>query len=73
MRGMAIGLVKASKSTAFPIGSYATGSVGWTELAFMNEKDIQKAHVPKNGKITDVLGVLGKRASYVCWLVCMMC
>lgn len=59
MRGGAIGLVKASKSTAFPIGSYATGFAGWTELAVMNEKSLQKADVPKNGKITDLLGVLG--------------
>ncbi|KAL8824956.1 MAG: hypothetical protein Q9191_004704 [Dirinaria sp. TL-2023a] len=59
MRGVAIGVVKASKSGVFPVGSYATGSVGWTEYSIINEKHIQKADVPVNGRITDVLGVLG--------------
>ena len=59
MRGAAIGIVKASKSTDFPVGSYATGSLGWTELATMHSKDLQKMDIPKNGRLTDALGVLG--------------
>lgn len=65
MRGAAIGVIKASKSDAFPVGSYATGTAGWTELAIMKSKDLQKTEVPKNGKVTDALGVLGKPSSSV--------
>ncbi|KAL8916125.1 MAG: hypothetical protein Q9208_008692 [Pyrenodesmia sp. 3 TL-2023] len=59
MRGAAIGVVKASRSDAFPIGSYATGTVGWTELAIVHSKNLEKVDIPKNGRITDALGVLG--------------
>ena len=64
MRGMAVGVVKASKSAAFPVGSYASASVGWTELAIVHEKSLQRTEVPKNGKVTDVLGVLGKNVPH---------
>lgn len=60
MRGAAVGVVKASKSDAFPVGSYATGTVGWTELAVMPGEQLEKVDIPRNGKITDALGVLGK-------------
>ncbi|KAI4129578.1 MAG: hypothetical protein LQ338_002152 [Usnochroma carphineum] len=59
MRGVAIGIVKASNSNAFPVGSYATGTVGWTELAVVNGKHLEKVDIPKNGRVTDALGVLG--------------
>ncbi|KAI4099952.1 MAG: hypothetical protein L6R37_005748 [Teloschistes peruensis] len=59
MRGMAIGIIKASKSSSFPVGSYANGRVGWTEYAVANEKGLEKTDVPSIGKITDALGVLG--------------
>ncbi|KAI4110733.1 MAG: hypothetical protein LQ345_006922 [Seirophora villosa] len=59
MRGAAVGVVKASKSDAFPVVSYATGTVGWTELAVMPSKQLEKVDIPRNGKITDALGVLG--------------
>ncbi|KAL8627864.1 hypothetical protein Q9189_006429 [Teloschistes chrysophthalmus] len=59
MRGVAIGIIKASKSISFPVGSYANGRVGWTEYAVANEKDLEKTDVPSNGKVTDALGVLG--------------
>ncbi|KAL8787701.1 MAG: hypothetical protein Q9195_007657 [Heterodermia aff. obscurata] len=59
MRGAAIGIVKASRSDDFPIGSYATGTAGWTELAVMKSKELQRVDFPKNGRITDTLGVLG--------------
>ncbi|KAG6993956.1 hypothetical protein G7Y79_00049g085160 [Physcia stellaris] len=55
----AIGVIKASKSDAFPVGSYATGTVGWTELAVVKSKHLEKFDIPKNGKVTDALGVLG--------------
>lgn len=60
MRGAAIGFIKASKSESLPVGSYATGYVGWTELAVMNSKDLQKVEIPSNGRVTDALGVLGQ-------------
>ena len=62
MRGAAIGVIKASKSDDFPIGSIATGSVGWTELAVVKSKQLERVDVPKNGRITDALGVLGKKS-----------
>ena len=60
MRGTAVGIVRASKSDAFAVGSFATGSLGWTELAIAKDKDLQKVDVPQNGSVTDALGVLGK-------------
>src|SRR5665213_3038994 len=62
MRGGVIGEIKASKSKVFPTGSYAQGTVGWTELAIAKEKDLEKIEVPANGQLTDALGVLG-----MCW------
>ena len=59
MRGACIGIIKASKSPAFPTGSYAMGTVGWTEYAIVHSKTLQKVDIPKNGKLTDCLGVLG--------------
>jgi NADPH-dependent curcumin reductase CurA len=63
MRGSAIGIITASKSRSYPVGSYALGSVGWTEFAIAKEKDLEKIEIPANGKVTDALGVLGKRLS----------
>jgi len=59
MRGSAICIVKASKSSKLPVGTYAIGNVGWTELAIMPEKELEKVEIPRNGRVTDVLGVLG--------------
>ena len=59
MRGACIGRVTASRSSKFAVGSYATGSVGWTEYAVVPEKHLQRIDVPANGKLTDALGVLG--------------
>ncbi|OCK75570.1 NAD(P)-binding protein [Lepidopterella palustris CBS 459.81] len=59
MRGSVVGVVKASKSKDFPVGTYATAMVGWTELAVVKEKDLEKVEIPENGRPTDVLGVLG--------------
>ena len=60
MRGQAIGRVKASKSKAFPVGSYAQGTTGWAELVVVKEKNLQKVDLPKNGRVTDALSVLGR-------------
>ncbi|KAG9715034.1 NAD(P)-binding protein, partial [Aureobasidium melanogenum] len=59
MRGVAIGTVEASKSEKFPVGTLATGLVGWTELAVVDEKALERVDLPSNGRTTDVLGVLG--------------
>ncbi|KAF2435005.1 NAD(P)-binding protein [Tothia fuscella] len=59
MRGSAVGVVIASRSKAYPVGSYALGSPGWTELAIVKEKHLERVDVPSNGKVTDALGVLG--------------
>jgi NADPH-dependent curcumin reductase CurA len=67
MRGAVIGQVLASKSKVFPVGSYAQGTVGWTELAIISEKNLEKIEVPPNGQLTDALGVLGMcRCSIIC-------
>ncbi|KAL8669619.1 MAG: hypothetical protein Q9168_005794 [Polycauliona sp. 1 TL-2023] len=59
MRGACIGIIKASKSPTYPTGSYATGTVGWTEYAIFPDKALTKTTIPQNGKLTDSLGVLG--------------
>ena len=59
MRGGCIGIVEASNSAAFPVGSYAEGTTGWTELAIAKAKHLTKVDIPQNGKTTDALGVLG--------------
>ncbi|EUC47436.1 hypothetical protein COCMIDRAFT_34971 [Bipolaris oryzae ATCC 44560] len=59
MRGSGIGIVTASKSSNFPVGSYASGMCGWTEYALMREKDVDALDLPKGVRLTDHLGVLG--------------
>ena len=59
MRGATIGKVIATKSSKVVVGDYVTGTTGWTELAVMAEKDVEKVEIPPNGKLTDLLGVLG--------------
>ncbi len=59
MRGAVVGQVQASKSKAFPSGTYVEALVGWAELGIAKEKDLKRIDVPKNGKLTDTLGVLG--------------
>jgi NADPH-dependent curcumin reductase CurA len=60
MRGQAIGVVEESKSPSFPKGSYATGTVGWTELKVCKASELERVVVPKGGRLTDGLSVLGK-------------
>ncbi len=59
MRGAAIGKIVASKSGKFPVGTCVYCESGWTEMAVVKEKDLQKLEIPENGKVTDALGVLG--------------
>ncbi|KAJ9617066.1 hypothetical protein H2200_000787 [Cladophialophora chaetospira] len=59
MRSGAIGTVKASKSSKFPVGSYATATAGWTEYRVLKESELQRVVVPKGGQLTDGLSVLG--------------
>lgn len=59
MRGACIGIIKASKSPAFPVNSYAVGYPGWSELSIVKAAHLEKATLPSNGQLTDLLGVLG--------------
>jgi NADPH-dependent curcumin reductase CurA len=59
MRSGAIGTVKASKSSKFPVGSYATATAGWTEYKILKDSELQRVVVPKGGRLTDGLSVLG--------------
>jgi NADPH-dependent curcumin reductase CurA len=56
---MVIGKVLASTSSKFEKGNYVTAISGWTELAIAPAKDVTLLDIPKNGKVTDALGVLG--------------
>ncbi|KAH9878833.1 hypothetical protein J1614_002267 [Plenodomus biglobosus] len=59
MRGSGIGLIVASKSATFPVGSYATGMCGWSEYTVLHEKHLEKLDLPHGAVPTDALGVLG--------------
>ncbi len=65
MRGAVVGKIVASKSTKYPVGSNVYAPSGWTELAVFDDsnKDLMKVELPKDGKLTDALGVLG-------WFAC---
>lgn len=59
MRGSAVGVITASKSKRFPVGSHALGMVGWTEYAIVKDKHLEEIELPSNGQTTDALSVLG--------------
>lgn len=59
MRGSAVGRVIASKSKQYPKGAIAVGYAGWTELAVLNESELERIDLPRNGKPSDALSVLG--------------
>jgi NADPH-dependent curcumin reductase CurA len=59
IRGYQIGTVVATKSSVLPVGCYVMGWAGWTELAIVSDKAVEKIEVPKNGVITDYLSILG--------------
>jgi len=62
MRGTGVGLIVASKSAKFPVGTYATGMCGWTEYAVLKEKFVERLDLPEGAVPTDALGVLGMTA-----------
>ncbi|KIV86145.1 hypothetical protein PV11_01779 [Exophiala sideris] len=59
MRGQAVGVVLGSKDSKFPKGSYAQGTVGWTELKVCKGKELEKIELPRGARLTDALSVLG--------------
>lgn len=59
MRGGGIGLIVASKSSKFSVGTYVTGPCGWTEYAVLAEKLVEPLDLPEGAVPTDALGVLG--------------
>lgn len=61
MRGSVVGKIVASKSTKYPVGSYVYAPAGWTEYAVFDDsnRDMMMVELPKEGKLTDTLGVLG--------------
>ncbi|KAL6711788.1 hypothetical protein ACN47E_002831 [Coniothyrium glycines] len=59
MRGSGIGLIVASKSAKFPVGTYASAMCGWSEYAVLKEKFVEKLDLPHGAVPTDALGVLG--------------
>lgn len=61
MRGAVIARVVASKSSKYDVGCYLYAFCGWREQAVVEDKDgdVQKLDVPKGGRLTDALGVLG--------------
>jgi len=64
MRGQAIGVVQESKSSSFPVGSFAIGSPGWTEYAIIKAKNLEKIELPPNARLTDAMGALGAYQSH---------
>lgn len=59
MRGFGVGTISASKNPALPIGTHATGLVGWTELKIVDGNQLQRFDIPEGGKLVDALSVLG--------------
>ncbi|KAI0128014.1 hypothetical protein BJ170DRAFT_581617 [Xylariales sp. AK1849] len=59
MRGAAISRVLASKSSKVKEGDLVNATCGWTEVAIVGEKMFEAVEVPKGGKVTDAIGVLG--------------
>ena len=59
MRGSGIGLIVASKSKQFPVGTYASGMCGWSEYAVLKEKFVEPLDLPSGAVPTDALGCLG--------------
>lgn len=59
MRGYGVGTVLASKSNHLQEGDIVVAHSGWTELAILKASDVEKVSLPKGGRMTDTLGVLG--------------
>ncbi|CAN8101594.1 unnamed protein product [Discula destructiva] len=59
MRGIAAGEILASKNPAFKVGDWATGFVGWREIAKAGPKEVVQAPRLPGIEKPDLLGVLG--------------
>ena len=59
MRAAGIGIIKYSKSSKFPVGTFVSGSCGFAEFAVLHEKALLALDLPKGAVPTDSLGVLG--------------
>lgn len=59
MRGTGVGTILASSSPDFKTGDIVHAPSGWTELAVLEAKDVEPLNLPRNGRMTDMLGVLG--------------
>jgi len=60
MRSGAIARVLASKSSKAKAGDIVTALLGWQEVGILPEAAVDQAiPLPSNGKITDLMGVLG--------------
>ncbi len=61
MRGAVIARVVASKSSKYEVGCHLYAPCGWREQAVVEDQDgdVRKLDVPKGGRLTDALGVLG--------------
>ncbi|KAK6224048.1 hypothetical protein LQW54_000194 [Pestalotiopsis sp. IQ-011] len=59
MRGTAVSRVLASKSSKAKEGELVSASIGWTEVAILDEKLFEKVELPQNARPTDAIGVLG--------------
>ncbi|KAI1422277.1 hypothetical protein F5Y12DRAFT_763294, partial [Xylaria sp. FL1777] len=59
MPGFTVSRVLASRSPDVKEGDFVTATSGWAEVAIVEEGNFQKVEVPKSGRLTDLLGVLG--------------
>ncbi|KIV92789.1 hypothetical protein PV10_04055 [Exophiala mesophila] len=59
MRGFSAGVISASKHPKFPVGSYATGLVGWTEFKIVPGGTLVDPEIPEGGRLADALSLLG--------------
>ncbi|KAI1339820.1 NAD(P)-binding protein [Xylariaceae sp. FL0016] len=59
MRGSAVSRVLASKNPKVKEGDLVNALCGWTEVCIVNEQQFDVVDVPKGGKVTDAIGILG--------------
>ncbi|OTB06396.1 hypothetical protein M426DRAFT_72206 [Hypoxylon sp. CI-4A] len=59
MRGFAISRVLASKSSKGKEGDLTFSPIGWTEVAILNESELNLVEVPKGMKLTTTMGAAG--------------
>ncbi|CAK3902704.1 NADP-dependent oxidoreductase [Lecanosticta acicola] len=59
MRGNGVGTILESRSPQCNKGDIVHAHSGWTELAVLKGDQVEPLSLPSNGKMTDMLGVLG--------------